>query len=105
MDIEDFKNSLDQLPQNMQEVVTILASSSTAINISQISETLSALTNEILNLVTDNNLKNLTTVVETIAAQLSIIVESPWTNIPVDSIVSTGIETIRSEECSVGKER
>lgn len=76
MDIEDFKNSLDQLPQNMQEVVTILASSSTAINISQISETLSALTNEILNLVTDNNLKNLTTVVETIAAQLSIIVES-----------------------------
>ena len=74
MDIEDFKNSLDQLPQNMQEVVTILASSSTAINISQISETLSALTNEILNLVTDNNLKNLTTVVETIAAQLSIIV-------------------------------
>ena len=101
MDIEDFKNSLDQLPQNMQEVVTILASSSTAINISQISETLSALTNEILNLVTDNNLKNLTTVVETIAAQLSIIVESPWTNIPVDSIVSIPVETIESIQSTI----
>ena len=85
----------------MQEVVTILASSSTAINISQISETLSALTNEILNLVTDNNLKNLTTVVETIAAQLSIIVESPWTNIPVDSIVSIPVETIESIQSTI----
>lgn len=101
MDLDDFKNSLSQLSQNAQEAIAILASSNTAINISQISDTLSVFSNEILNLVTDSSLKNLTAVVETIAAQLSMIVESPWTNIPADSIVAIPEETIESIQSTI----